>query len=264
MKLVKFLFFFLFICNQVYADTIELNRSIPLNAKVFTTDPLGNCYVVKDNNILLKYNGIGDSIGIFNEVKKGKISQIDATNPLRVLLFLSDYNQVIILDNMLSIKSQFRLSALGIFTAHCIANSADGNIWVYDPSAGLLLKIDEKPNLRLSQPLRIVLEYPIDPIYMIEQERNLFVVDSTEGIKRFDQYGFFKTGYDFYTHETQFFNDYLVYYSKPYLYSYHTASFQEKKMELPNPESIQQVRVERNKVYILRFESLDIYNLIEQ
>lgn len=264
MKFVKFLFLFITFYSQANADTIQLYRSIPLNAKVFTTDPVGNCYVVRDNNILIKYNAIGDSVGIFNEVKKGKITQIDATNPLRVLLYLADYSQVIILDNMMSIKSQFRLSALGIFTAQCIANSADGNIWVYDPSAGLLLKIDEKPSIRFSPPLRMVLEYPIEPIYMIEQERNLFVVDSVEGIKRFDQYGFFKAGYDFYTHEVQYFNDYLVYYAEPYLYSYHTLSFQNKKIELSNPESIQQVRVERDKVYVLRLESLDIYDLKER
>jgi hypothetical protein len=47
------------------------------------------------------------------------------------------------------------------------------------------------------------------------------------------------------------------------LYSYNTQTFNEATLKLPNQEDILQVRTERNNVYILRKESLDIYQLNE-
>ncbi len=103
----------------------------------------------------------------------------------------------------------------------------------------------------------------LDPIpspnSITEQDRNLFVVDSIHGIYRFDQLGLLKNSYPFQTKEIQFFSPYLVYYKKPYLISYNTESFIEKKILLPQPEDIIKVRMEKNYIYILRSQQLDIY-----
>ncbi|QLH46710.1 MAG: hypothetical protein HWD58_14410 [Bacteroidota bacterium] len=111
---------------------LELLKSISVSAKSFTTDATGNVYLIRGSNELIKYNASGDSVGIFNEVRRGRITQVDATNPLRVILFLAESGQVMLLDNLLSLKNQFRLTDMGIFNAPCLANSADGDIWVYD------------------------------------------------------------------------------------------------------------------------------------
>ncbi len=254
-----FLFLF-FLCAIAVnaADSLTLTRSIKVNAKLFTTDAVGNLYIVKDNNALIKYNARGDSIGFFNEIKKGKITQIDAGNPLRILLYFAEYGQIVMLDNMLSLKGVLKLPTLGIVNAPCIAASADGNIWVYDP-AGMLVKINTKPEISFTTSLRNVLDKAIDPVFMVEQDRSLYMIDTLEGIKKFDQFGLFKTGFPFLTHELQVFNAYMVYYRSPYLISYNTLSMQEKKLLLPDAEQIIKVRVERDFVYVLRNESLDIY-----
>lgn len=258
----QLLFFtFLFSCARLFgSDSLIFVKRVPVSSRLFTTDPVGNLYIVKDNNSLIRYNAGGDSIGFFNEIKKGKISQIDATNPLRILVFFADYGNILILDNMLSLKSTLKLQGLGIVNAPAIAGSADGNIWVYDPS-GMLMKINNKPEVSFTSSLRNVLDKAIDPVYMIEQDRALYMVDSTEGVKKFDQFGLFKTSYPFYTKEIQYFNGYLVYYASPYLNSYNTVTMQENKILLPDADDILKVRVERNHVYILRSGSLDIYSI---
>lgn len=260
MKRITFLLLVSFLSQYLFAsDSLLCIKSIPIKGHLFSTDPIGNIYVVQSNNSLIRYNEKGDSTGIFNDIKKGKITQIDATNPLRLLLFFTDYQQIIILDNLLSQKAILRFANMGIIRVPCIAGSADGNIWMYDPTAGNLIKINDKQNILFTSSVRNVLPNPIDPIFMVEQDRTLFVVDTIAGVKKFDSYGFYNTTFPIHTKQVQYVNDYLLYYHAPYLYSYNLRSTLEKKMDLPEPDDILQVRMERNKVFILRKKSLDIY-----
>ena len=55
-------------------------------------------------------------------------------------------------------------------------------------------------------------------------------------------------------------NNYIVYYQKGNLFSYNVKSLRASKMELPNPEDIVNARLEKNQVYILRSNQLDIYS----
>lgn len=259
------LFLLVLFSNQLFAaDSLQLIHSFPIKARLFTTDPSGNMYVVAGNNSLYKYTVQGDSVGFFNEIKKGKITQIDATNPMRILLYYADYGQIIILDHLLSKKSSLKLSSLGFFNVNCIANSADGQIWIYDPISGTLYKIDENPSIRFETNLRNVIESSLNPVFLVEQDRTFFLVDSSVGILKFDQYGLFKLKYDFKTKEAQFFNNYLVYYHSPFLFSYNTTLFSEEKLRIPDEDDVLQVRIERNAIYVLRNSKIDIYHLGEK
>jgi hypothetical protein len=242
-------------------DSVQFVKTIPCFAKLFTTDAIGNIYVVTRNNSLVKYNANGDSLAVFNEVRQGKITQVDATNPLRILVYFSNYGQILILDNMLTLKSILKLPQIGLQNIRCIANSVDSKIWIYDPFEARLLKVDDKLNTQFSIPMRNILETPLDPIYMVEQDRNLYVVDSTLGIFKFDLFGFYNTSYLFNTNEVQCFKSDIVYWNKTVLVSYNTQTLYEKKLLLPSISDVLQVRVERNKVYIRSSNSIQIYNL---
>ncbi len=226
-----------------------------------TTDHLGNLYVIKGNNILVKYNNEGDSTNVFNEIKTGKVSHIDATNPLRVLLYFSGYNQITILDNMLSRKNTLKLNSIGLYNVTAIANSADGNIWLYESIEGNLMKIDDNLKIKQTTTLRNILEEPRTYQYLVEEDRILYATDYNQGIDKFDLFGFYNTTYHFKVKELQKFNQQIVYYESPNLVSYNLESIQEKKLTLPNPETILQVRTERNNIYIRRENSIDIYQL---
>lgn len=262
MKLQSILFLlFLISFNSFASDSLHYVRTIPVNAHLLSTDPLGNIYLVKDNNTVLKLNSKGDSIGIFNEIKKGKVTQIDATNPLRTLLFFAEYNQIVVLNNMLTQKNVMRLNMIGLNNVAAIANSADGNIWLYDPSFGSLLKIDEQMDVIQTADLRNLYQNPTAPTAMVEHERSLYIADTTDGIRKFDLFGFYNTTFPFKVSNLQFFTTSMVYFASPYLYSYNMQSFSEQKILLPQPEAIVSVRIERNNVYILRSSSLEIYRL---
>ncbi|MCF8294031.1 MAG: hypothetical protein K9I70_09490 [Chitinophagaceae bacterium] len=264
MKTIFFYTFLLLLKTQLCsADSLVFLKTIPIEARLVSTDPVGNIYLVKENNTLLRLNDKGDSIGVFNEIKKGKISHIDASNPLRILLFFSDYNQLVVLNNMLTRKNVYQLNSIGLNNVSCIANSADGNIWLYDQSSGSLLKVNEQLTILQNTNLRTISENPTSPTDMTEYDRALYIADTVDGIRKFDQFGFYNTTYHIKTSSFQFFNAYLVYFSTPYLFSYHTKSFTERKLPLPEPENILQLRVERNRLVILRKDRVDLFELIQ-
>lgn len=268
-KYVNIALLFLFIGYTPYPllaqqDSISLGSPLtvfPVAARLMSTDKVGNLYVVKDNNILIRYNAQGDSDRVFNEIKKGNITQIDAGNPLRILVFFQEYQLVVVLDNMLSKKQVIRLNNLGLYNVSSIANSADGSIWACDAAQGTLLKIDDKPSIRFSTPLRSVLEDAVNFQFMMEDERMLYAADSSSGVYKFDLYGFYNTLYHVPVNEFQWINQQLIYWHAPDLVAYHTEQLREKKRHIPNPETVLQVRVDRNRLFVRRAHQIELYRL---
>src|ERR1700712_6031537 len=92
---------FFFLClfaiakvTSAQKDTVfVLNKTIPGDFSYFTVDNLENIYLVNNNsNQLKKLDGNGDSAGVFNNIRKyGKLFSIDATNPLKLLLFYKNF-----------------------------------------------------------------------------------------------------------------------------------------------------------------------------
>ncbi len=257
--------FFLLSATLVLGADYKLvfQKSIPVENGYFTTDPIGNIYVVRNNNFIVKYNAAGDSLAVHNDVRYGRVSSIDATNPLRVLVFYSGFSLIKILDNLLSEKNSLDLRQIGLFNIPAVANSMDGNIWIYDP-VGELKKIDENLEVRFSYPLRNMIDFVINPCGLVEQDRTLYMSDSLEGILVFDRFGFYKTVFPFTTREAVVvINNYIVYYKNGQLISYDQKSLRESKIDLPQIEDVINARLVKNEIYILRKTSLDIY-ILEQ
>lgn len=254
------LLFNLITSSSFGAYDLTLQKTIPVADGYFTTDPIGNIYLVKDDNFIVKYNAQGDSLAVFNDITSGAVTMIDATNPLRILVFYGGFSKIKLLDNMLSLKNELDLTRLGLFNIPCIANSMDGNIWVYDP-AGNLLKIDDRLEIKHSYFLRNMLDYNVDPTHMVERDRTLYMTDSLQGILQFDRFGFYRTVYRFNAQECSVINNFIVYYQKPFLKSYDKKSLRASEIELPQAAEIVSARLEKNQIYILRKNKLDIYTL---
>ena len=98
-------------------DTLKLLTTITGDIADFTVDNLGNIYILNRDNQLKKINLQGDSMGVFNDVRQyGKISYIDATNPLKILLFYKDYGNVVALDRFLNVRNTISLRKTNIIT----------------------------------------------------------------------------------------------------------------------------------------------------
>lgn len=157
----------------------------------FNVDNLGNIYTISLNNQLKKRNNKGDSIGVFNDVKRnGKLHSIDATNPLKLLLYYKDFGEILILDRFLNIRNEINLRTLNIFQASLVCQSYDNNIWIFDELENRIKKIDDQGKIIFnSVDFRILFEEPPTPNYLIDKDGFLYIYDIKKGLYIFDYYG---------------------------------------------------------------------------
>jgi hypothetical protein len=257
------LFLFFTFCNQWLSaqDSLVLISSIDCKAQTFTTDKAGSIYLVAKKGVF-RYNEIGDSTGFYSNLRRGDIQQIDATNPMRILLFYPEIPQVTVLNRMMMEQTNLDLKKVNIYNCPTIAYSADGDTWVFNYFTNELRKIND--DLRF-QPVNINLQQTFSknilPTQITEQDRYLFVVDSAEGILKFDRFGNYMTTYHLPANEIQFVNQLIIFRDKDFLKVYNTQKISEQSLKLPHPRDIIKVRVERNRLYILRSNKLDIYKM---
>jgi hypothetical protein len=176
-------------------QTTILNLSplanITTKAKDFTTDNLGNIYLLTATNQVKKINAKGDSIAVYNDVRRyGKIFSIDATNPLKILVYYKDFSTIIILDRLLNVRATVDLRKQNILQARAITTSYDNNIWVFDEMDSKLKKIDETGKVLFeSTDFRQIFDSVPAPQSIYDRDGQLYLYDPSKGLLVFDYYG---------------------------------------------------------------------------
>jgi hypothetical protein len=161
----------------------------------FNVDNLGNYYLLSKNNQLKKLNAKGDSMGVFNDVRRyGKLYSIDVTNPLKCLLYYKNFSTIVVLDRFLNTVNTIDLRKQNIFQVKAIAQSYDNNIWLFDEQNNKLKKIAEDGKV-LSETVdfRIIFDEVPSPTHIFDQDGFVYLYDPEKGMYVFDIYGSFKT-----------------------------------------------------------------------
>lgn len=163
--------------------------------KQFAVDKLGNEYFLQKNDQFKKVNPQGDSMGVFNDVRRfGKVSSINTQNPLRTILFYKDFRNIVMLDRFLHVVNTIDLRKQNLFQVNVIAPSFDNNIWIFDEQESKLKKIGEDGKKIIeTTDLRTVLGEAITPVYLSDQNGFVYVFDSQKGMYIFDYYGALKS-----------------------------------------------------------------------
>lgn len=202
----------------------------------FTIDNLGNYYLLSKNNQLKKVNANGDSMGVFNDVRRyGKLYSIDATNPLKVLLYYKNFATVVVLDRFLNMINTVDLRKQNIFQVKAIAQSYDNNIWLYDEQSSKLKKIaDDGRTISETVEFRMFMDDVPSPTHIFDQDGFVYLYDPEKGIYVFDIYGSFKNKIS-YTGLTDLgiFGKTIVGIDDQQLIAYTTGTLTERKLPLP-------------------------------
>lgn len=244
------------------ADTMQVIRIMPMQARLFNIDESGNIYIVRADNTLTRFTDAGDSSAFYRSITNGNIGTVDATNPLQVTVYFPDFSKAVILDRMLTPKADIDLRKLNITSPTAVANSADGMLWVYDPFNARLRKVDEELNIRTeSNDLRQQISFVPAPNFMVERDRRLYVCDSANGILIFDQYATYINTLPIYGLKyLQAFGQQIVYRQGDTLHSYNLESFRDKIMLLPQSNTpILQAAFGRNALYVLYADKLILF-----
>lgn len=171
-------------------DSVNISSNV-VSAKL---DRLGNIYFITNNNTLNKYEPTIKRYTKFADLRNGKISSIDVTNPLRIVVFYEDQAVVKFLDiNLTEINSVDIRKYYSDGWISLAASSNNNGLWIYDNVNRKLLKLGEQLNTQVSTgDLYLILSKKISPQLMIEYSDELYLCDSTNGIFVFDLFGGYK------------------------------------------------------------------------
>jgi hypothetical protein len=176
-------------------DSLVLLKKISVTATDFVVDPLGNFYFVTASDQIKKVNDKGDSLGVFNLTKKyGKLSYIDVSNPLKVLLFFKDYSTLITIDRFMNVINTIDLRKKNIYQLKAVTTSYDNQLWFYDEQDAKIKKMNDNGQVTAETvDLRQQLDELPSPEVISDREGLLYLYDSAKGVYVFDYYGTLKT-----------------------------------------------------------------------
>ena len=183
-----------FIAAAQSESSFILSKTIQADIVDFTVDNLGNIYLLSKNNQLKKLDSKLDSIAVYNAVSRyGNVSFIDATNPLKILLYYQDFSTIVTVDGFLNILNTINLRNLNIFQVKAIGLAYDNNIWIYDELDANLKRIgDDGSLINQTTDFRQLFDSVPDPISIIDQGDFVYLYDTTRGVYVFDHYGSLK------------------------------------------------------------------------
>lgn len=122
MKIIPKIVFLIYCCSRIAAVNAQADSSFSFvkiikgNFTGFTVDNLDNIYLLTSTNQLKKVNSKGDSVAVFNDIKRyGSVSQVDVTNPLKILLYYKNFSTIVVLDRFLNPRNTINLRKQNIF-----------------------------------------------------------------------------------------------------------------------------------------------------
>jgi hypothetical protein len=246
------------------ADSLAVLREIPMTARLMTVDELGNVYVVRENNALVRFNEYGDSSAFYRSVQNGNIGAVDASNPLRVVVYYPAYSRTVLLDRMLAEKNDLNLRRTNVFTTPVIASSADGNLWIYDQFNVRLKKIDEQlAEIAQSNDIRQEAQIVPAPSFMVERNWKVFLCDTANGIFTFDRYGNYINTLSIYgVKYLQVFGPQLLFRHQDTMFSWNMNKASYHSLIIPyGQDRIINAAIVRSTLYVLYADRLTLYRL---
>lgn len=132
----KYILLLFWILNFTSHAQIKELYSIDKKYEITGVDNNGNSYLL-DKNTIYKIDKKGNVIFNFSDNSKGNITDIDITNPFKIIVLYADALKLVILDNKLSpIGSDIDLNLLDINDPIVACSSDDNGFWIYDASSG--------------------------------------------------------------------------------------------------------------------------------
>ena len=262
-KIAAFIFINAYCCMQLFAQkdsVLTPEKVFAGNFSYFNVDNLDNVYIINSNNQLKKFNSNGDSVGIFNDVRKyGKLFFIDVTNPLKLLLYYQNFSTIVVLDRFLNVRNTINLRKQNIFNVRTISTSYDNNIWLFDEGDAKLKKIDDNGEvLTETVDCRLLFDSVPAPTQIIDQDGFVNLYDPAKGFFIFDIYGSLKSKIPFLQWKNvEVIGKKLYGFSDSFLHQYSPGSLELKDYPLPpNFNGAIQIKAANNKVYLLSKDGL--------
>jgi hypothetical protein len=249
--------------QSLQPSEFQLAESVKVDGESFFSDPLGNVYIIK-NNHLVKFARDYTRAAEYTNLFLGKIHSIDVSDPLRILIYYRDHNQVVWVDNFLSeIRSPIWLDDLGVDQARLVCSSNQGGFWIFNGLNNQLQYFDV--NLQFvheSMTLNSLTSPDIQPTYMLEKNRMVYLNVPGFGILVFDLFGnYSKTIPVEVADEFQVTDLNLYYFKTGELFSVDLQTYHTTKLPLPVENGFIKVEMQPDFLYLFSHQGYSVYQI---
>ena len=191
MKLTRLYCFIvlLFNCFAVNAQLKQITK-IDTAAKSVYVDNLDNIYLLSARDELLKYDNKGNLHWRYNNNRFGKLHSVDVSDPLRVVLFYADFQQVVVLNNNLNEITSYSFAKDGNLLVSVVASANNNSLWIFDRAQNMLIKLSSNftEDIR-SANLYQLFDVVIDPKKLMASDQYVFLQQKNNGVLQFDRFG---------------------------------------------------------------------------
>ncbi len=244
-------FLFTFSCK-----TLKTESKTTETTSFISQDKLGNIYRISDMKIV-KYSSTLDSIQSNSIFSKGTISSLDTRNPLQLMLFYKQQQQIVLLDNTLSETNKIELaSQFDWIDLACLSNR-DNAFWLYAVTGQELIKINKSGTVtsrfkNISQLVR----KDINPTQLVEYDNQVYLFDPNQGLFVFDLFGNYVKRIQLENAEkVKFFKEKVFFRVKNDIFSYNLKNF-DKKIELNSEENFDDFEIGKSWVFLLKSNTI--------
>jgi hypothetical protein len=245
-------------------ESFQLTLTLTQDIVDFDIDNLGNIYVINAGNQLKKLGPKGDSLAVFNDVRRyGKIASIDATNPLKILVYYRDFTTILELDRFLNIINSIDLRPLNILQAKAVGLAYDNNVWVFDELDARLKRIaDDGTLVDQSTDFRQLFDTVPDPAVVRDRDGLVYLYDSARGVYVFDHYGTLKTHLDLAGwKDFEVIGKNLLGRDEKNFYRYQPGTLNMQEQPIPAEyEGASHIRITPTAIYVLKKNGLEVYS----
>jgi len=245
----------------LFLNEYKLIKTVNIEGIFFKTDQLENVYIVNNQNIV-KFNNIGTKLFTYNNNYLGAITYFDISDPLRILVFYKDFNQILFLDNTLSIiGSPILLDNLGYDQIELACSSNTGGFWIFNSQTNQLVLLDKNLQIKLqSVSINSILSGNNKPNYLIEKNDFIYLNIPETGIIIFDKFGsYYKTLPIKNINSFQVSENKITYFNNNKLINFDFELLIEKIINLPDTIDIKNALVEQNKLFLFKKNQFSIY-----
>jgi len=205
-----------------------------------------------------------EKLADYTNVYLGNITSVDVSDPLRILVFYKEFNQILWLDNfLLELRSPVRLDDLYIDQAELVCSSSQGGFWIYNSL--------KKQIQYFNSDLRLIHEsmnlQPLTgeniPCSMIEKSSIVYLNVPNTGILTFDRFGTYNQTLPVCPDKQFQVTDKNIFYTSHHsFYKYNLSTFTNTKFELPDTTDLQFVMIQQSVLYLVQKDRIKIYESV--
>lgn len=258
--MAKFLVFFLPFLFLQEKPVLKKVAEIEFKADGFTTDNLGNIYLRRAEE-LKKFDQNGKLLNLYSDKSLGRISSVDASNFLKLVVFYKDFSKVVFLDNMLAPTGEpIHLQRFQLEQATLAASSHNNGLWLYHQFEFQLIRLGQnmKPSHQTPNLMQL-LGYPLSPNFLVEVNNVVYLNNPETGILIFDVYGTYNKTIPIKGLQSfQVFENKIFYFKDNEFKSFNMKTMEESTIAVPEQNPID-VRIEKKRMYVLCKGFLAIY-----